>query len=318
MSEQSPELGGGPRLEPVMRWMAAHTILIDRQTAEIAGALEAEGIDTLVLKGPVLASWLYPGEVRPYGDSDLMVAPGDWDRAVALLERLGFSDHLGPMAHPRMESYASTAFLRGDQNIDLHCALHGLHGELQPVWEDLWAGAQRQAIGGAELWVPGRPALLLHVGLHAAHHAEGKALEDLRRALAAAPEEQWRQALALARAHDGIPAFASGMRLVPEGLDLARRLGIEDVRSTAHEIRFDAVPTAEAIDALLAPGLSLRTRAATVLRELFPRPEFMRWRSPLARRGRLGLLASYPARWLWLALHAPAGLLAVRRRRRVS
>jgi hypothetical protein len=317
MGEQARQAGGGTRLEPVMRWMAAHTILIDRQTAEIAGAFEAEGIETLVLKGPVLAKWLYPGEVRPYGDSDLMVAPGDWDGAVALLERLGFDDQLGPMAHPRMESYASTAFLRGDQNVDLHCALHGLRGEMQPVWEDLRAGAERQPIGGASLMVPGRPALLLHIGLHAAHHAEGKALEDLRRALVLATQEQWQQALALARSHDGVPAFASGLRLVPAGLELARRLGIEDVRSAAHEIRFDAVPTAEAIDALLAPGLSLRARAATVLRELFPRPEFMRWRSSLARRGLPGLLASYPQRWLWLARHAPAGLLAVSRRRRL-
>ncbi len=49
--------------------------------------------------------------------------------------------------------------------------------------------------------------------------------------------------------------------------------------------------------------------------ELFPRPEFMRWWSPLARRGRLGLVLSYPRRWLWLALQAPRGLWAVRRAR---
>jgi hypothetical protein len=42
----------------------AHNFAIDALTAEVAGAFDREGIETLVLKGPVLARWLYPGEVR--------------------------------------------------------------------------------------------------------------------------------------------------------------------------------------------------------------------------------------------------------------
>jgi hypothetical protein len=201
----------------VFRMLAVRNVAIDRLAAEIAGAFEAAGIGALVLKGPVLAAWLYPGEIRPYGDADLMVAPRDWEAAVAILERLGFSDHLGPLAHPRMESFASTAFLRGEDNLDLHCVLHGLDGDPERIWAALLEGAERQPIGGAELRVPGRPALALHLGLHAAHHVEGKPIEDLRRALAAADEETWRQAVELARRLDGLPTFASGMRLLPEG-----------------------------------------------------------------------------------------------------
>jgi hypothetical protein len=159
--------------------------------------------------------------------------------------------------------------------------------------------------------------LLLHMGLHAAHHAEGKALEDLRRAIALAVEEDWREAVNLARIHDGLPAFASGLRLLPEGATLAARLGIEqDVRSTRHEIRFERVPMAEGVNALLVPDVGLRQRLVTVVVEFFPRPEFMRWWSPLARRGRLGLIACYPWRWLWLLAHAPRAFLAVWRARR--
>jgi hypothetical protein len=297
--------------------LAISNLLIDQLTAEIVGAFTVEGIDTLVLKGPVLAQWLYPGEVRPYGDSDLMVAHADWERAVATLRRLGFSDHLGPMAHPRMESFASTAFLRGDANVDLHCTLAGLGGDFEPLWDSLSAGSDRQLIGGAELRVPGPAALLLHVGLHAAQHGAGKALEDLRRAIARADEDLWREALRLAYVHDGIPTFASGLRLLPEGVELTRRLGIEDIRSTVHEIRHEAIPTAEAIHALLAPGVGMRLRLATIARELVPRPAFMRWWRPVARRGRLGMIVSYPWRWIWLLVHAPRGLLAVWRRRRM-
>lgn len=300
----------------VFRMLAVRNVAIDRLAAEIATAFAAAGIETLILKGPVLAAWLYPGEIRPYGDADLMVAPHDWDPAVAILERLGFSDHLGPLAHPRMESFASTAFLRGEDNLDLHCLLHGLDGEPEQIWAALLAGAERQSIGGAELRVPSRPALALHVGLHAAHHVEGKPIEDLRRALAGADEGTWRQALELAERLDGLPTFASGMRLLPEGAELIRRLGVGDgVRSVRHEVRFEGVPTAEALDALLRPGTTNRQRLRTVAGELFPRPEFMRWWSPLARRGRLGLLLSYPWRWLRLALQAPRGLWAVRQAR---
>jgi hypothetical protein len=304
-------------LDPMSRLLAVRNLVIDQLTAEIAGAFAAEGIESLVLKGPVLAEWLYPGEVRPYGDSDLMVSPRDWDRAVSVLRRCGFSDYLGPMTHPRMESFASTAFLRGEDNLDLHCALHGLTGDMQTIWSSLLAGAQVQMIGGDELRVPNRAALLLHVGLHAAHHAVGKTIEDLRRAIARADQRLWFQAVALAREYDGLPAFSSGLRLLPEGSELADRLGIGEVRSVAHEIRYREVPTAEALNALLVPGVGVGEVLRTVIREALPKPAFMRWWSPLARRGPLGLLASYPWRWIWLLVNGPRGLLEVWRARRL-
>jgi hypothetical protein len=304
-------------MDPLYRMVAVRNLMIDRLAAEIVAAFAAEGIESLVLKGPVLAQWLYPAEVRAYGDADLMVAPGAWKQAVTLLSGMGFSDHLGPMAHPRMESFASTAYLRGEDNLDLHCTLHGLDAEPQRIWEAFSADSEAHGIGGAELRAPGRPALLLHVGLHAAHHAEGKALEDLRRAIAQADPADWEQAWELAGRLEGTPAFASGLRLIPEGAALADRLGIgAEVRSSRHDIRFEQIPTAEGIDALLQPGIGPWERVRVVAGEFFPRAEFMRWWSPLARRGRFGLLVSYPWRWLRLLAQAPRGLLAVRRVRR--
>jgi hypothetical protein len=303
-------------MHPGLRKLAVRNLLIDQLSVEIAGAFATEDIQSLVLKGPVLAEWLYPGELRPYEDSDLMVSPRDWDRAVGVLRNRGFSDYLGPMTHPRMESFASTAFLRGSDNVDLHCALHGLEGDMQVIWSSLSANAQGQAIGGTELRVPDRAALLLHVGLHAAHHAVGKTLEDLRRAIARADHALWLQAVALAREYDGLQAFSSGLRLLPEGVELADRLGIGEVRSVAHEIRYRNVPTAEALNALLVPGVGAGEILRMVFREAFPKPAFMRWWSPLARKGLLGLLASYPWRWIWLLANAPRGLLAVWRARR--
>ena len=324
---------------------AARNLAIDRLTAEVADFFAREGIETLVLKGPVLADWLYPREVRPYGDSDLMVPREDWERAVALLLEIGFAanpsilrprdamremstrerprawEKLRVLADLRLESIAGTGFVRRTQTIDLHCVdlhctLYGLGAEPDAVWPAFAAGGNVQSIGGAELRIPNRPALLLHVCLHAAHHHEGKALEDLRRAIATADRASWAKALELAILLDALRAFASGLRLVPEGEPLAEWLGVGEVRSAEYELRFQRIPTAEAVNTLLFSDVGLRTRAIIVATKILPRPEFMRWRSPLARRGVFGLIASYPLRWMWLAVNVPRAAVAVWRERR--
>jgi len=45
--------------------LLAQNFAIDVITAEVASAFAGEGIGAVVLKGPVLAKWLYPDEVRP-------------------------------------------------------------------------------------------------------------------------------------------------------------------------------------------------------------------------------------------------------------
>jgi Uncharacterised nucleotidyltransferase len=166
----------------------ALTAEVDALTAEVVSAFTGEGIDTVVLKGPVLARWLYPGEVRPYIDSDLMVAPENRVRAVSVLKRLGFEEHRPWMPVPLLLDPGGTAFNRpGGGMVDLHCQLPGLDGDPDVIWGRLAASAGRQVIAGVELRVPDRDTVLLHVALHAAHHANmvgGNPLEDLRRALA--------------------------------------------------------------------------------------------------------------------------------------
>lgn len=82
------------------------------------------------------------------------------------------------------------------------------------------------------------------------------------------------------------------------------------------EVRARGVPTAEGLLELLRPEVSVCARESLVRRELLPNPRFMQWWTPLARRGKPGLLASYPLRWAWLALNVPAGLVELRRARR--
>ncbi|HTD08198.1 MAG TPA: nucleotidyltransferase family protein, partial [Solirubrobacteraceae bacterium] len=181
----------------------ARNFAIDALTAEVASAFTSDGIGTVVLKGSVLARWLYPGEVRSYVDCDLMVAPGNRARAVNVLEQLGFTEHCAWMPTPLSLDPGGTAFNRpGEGMVDLHCQLPGLGGDPDAIWSRLAASAERQMIAGVELRVPDRDTVLLHVVLHAAHHAnlvDGKPLEDLRRALACVEESRWSSVLALAR-----------------------------------------------------------------------------------------------------------------------
>jgi hypothetical protein len=285
---------------------------VDAVTAEVVGAFTAEGIGTVVLKGPVLAKWLYPGEVRPYVDSDLMVAPEDRARAVRVLERLGFTEHLPWMPSPLSLDPGGTAFNRpGEGMVDLHCQLPGLDGDPDAIWGRLAASAERQVIAGVELRVPDHDTVLLHVVLHAAHHAnlvDGKPLEDLRRALALVHETEWSRALELARIYQGVPAFAAGLRLLPEGEDLARCLDLGEVRSFQHEIRREDNVIAEELYALLSVDTGIGRKLVIAASDFFPRPDYMRWWSPLARRGKLGLAGAYLWRMIWIIGQAPAAI----------
>jgi Uncharacterised nucleotidyltransferase len=299
--------------ERVVRYsLLARNFAVDALTAEVAGAFGGEGIETLVLKGPVLARWLYPGEVRPYVDSDLMVAPDDRARAVEVLERLGFAKHMPWMPTLISRDSGGMTFLRRCSGVvDLHCRLSGLDGDPDAIWSCFAASAEWQVIGGVELRVPDGDTVLLHVVLHAAHHAnqvDGKPLEDLRRAIARVEKSRWSSVLGLARAYQGVPAFAAGLRLLPEGQDLARRLDLDQVRSLKDEIRREDNVIAEDLYALLSADLGIRRKLAIATSRIFPRPDYMRWCSPLARRGKLGLAGAYLWRPIWIIGQAPAAI----------
>jgi hypothetical protein len=303
-------------------YIAARNLLIDTLTAEICGRFEEANIECMLVKGPVIGESLYRDAVRMYGDSDLLIRPADWNRAVEILTLQGFREGVGHLAHPRMDADASVAYVRGLDCVDLHRTLTGLDAPAEAVWNELSAGADRQEVGGRWVAVPGAPARLMHLALHAAHHGgEGKVAEDLRRGVRG-EVDAWREAAALAQRLRGLEAFGAGLRLVPEGAVLAQSLGLGAVSSLRFELRATGVPTAEALNELLSPGLAAAQRWSVLRNELLPRPSFMRWWTPLASRGRAGLLASYPLRWGWLLLKVGPGLRererVKRRRRRLS
>jgi len=62
---------------------------------EVLGALSARGIDALLMKGSALAYEIYAvPELRPRGDSDLLVAESSMDRVREAMAELGFGEAL--------------------------------------------------------------------------------------------------------------------------------------------------------------------------------------------------------------------------------
>jgi hypothetical protein len=260
--------------------------------------------------------------VRPYVDSDLMVAPDDRAPAVGVLKRLGFVEHCPWMPTPLSLNAVGTAFNRpGGGMVDLHCQLPGLDGDPDAIWSRLAASAELQMIAGVELRVPDRDTVLLHVVLHAAHHANrvnDKPLEDLRRAITLVEEPEWLRVLEFARAYQGVPAFAAGLRLLPQGEDLARKLDLGEVRSLHHEIRREDNAIAEELHALLSADVGIGRKLAIATSDFFPRPAYMRWWSPLARRGKLGLAGAYLWRTIWIIGQAPGAIYTLWRIQRAK
>lgn len=290
---------------------------VDRVTAEVTAALGAAGIPTIVVKGPAISTWLYAAEgTRLYGDTDLLLREADWERAAGVLGALGFEDDLAPLGHPRMESAAGHLWVRrrDGAEVDLHQTLFGIGAAPAELWRRFSASAIRERVGGAEVSMPSYPARLLHVALHAVQHGgdAAKPLADLERALAVAPEETWRRAHELARDLRAAEGFAAGLRLAPGGAEMLARLGAGQAAGAEATLRIEGVPLAEGFEQLARAG-GPRAKLGLLARELFPSRAFMRWWSPLARRGNRGLAFARAWRLVWLGYRAIPGYLAWRR-----
>lgn len=303
----------------------ARSLALDAVSKEIVRTLAAGGTKTIVLKGPAITRWLYKdGAPRPYTDIDLLVAPEKVEAAESALARLGFTHPpLDDLPHDR--PWHAHAWVRETDNagVDLHRTLIGLGATPADAWQVLSGQTEVITVCGVPVEALNTPARALHVALHAAEdgvHGE-KALEDLRRALEHVSEPDWESAADLAARLHAIPAFAAGLRLRPTGAALATRLDLPDNVPVDTAVRLWATESArERALGLewLARIPSLRGKLGLIRQKALPPSVFMCAWSPLARRGRAGLVAAYLWRILWLVWQFPPALLAWRRARRAS
>lgn len=295
------------------------TLFRELIAAETIDTLRSDGIRSILLKGPAVARWLYDSSTaRVYGDSDLLVSPGDFDPAQETIAALGYRPHGEQL--PGDRPWTARYFVRPADGtaVDLHLTLTGIETSPSRAWTILSEQTEAMRLRGVDIEVLNEPARALHIALHAADHGihTPRPLEDLSAALAALHDHVWRQAASLASQLEATAAFAAGLRLNPEGAEVAARLGLPPNSSV--EVALRATPSvghALGLKWLLeTPGL--RGKAALLRQKLAPPPAYMRTCSVLASRGTGGLVLAYLWRPLHLAGSALPAFLALRRARR--
>jgi hypothetical protein len=290
---------------------AARTLLADRVTAEVSSAFATAGVPSLLLKGPVIARWLYvDGAVRTYGDSDLLVQTDRRPEAEYVLRDLGFTpvwqSHLnGELQRPGHAWERASAF------VDLH---DGVVGFRDP-WEPLHRTSTSLEVAGVHVPTIGRTACLVHVCVHAAQHGPDgvQSLEDLRRAIAIAAPSLWEQAVELADELEAIPAMALGLAMVPDGRKVIEQLGISP-SGVSLDLRLLAMAAPRGTGAI---GHVLQARSGHRLRDvaaaLFPPRDYLDdWIRVRGYRDH-GVLVNYVRRFIVVVRHGPRAAMSLYR-----
>lgn len=308
----------GDRTAEPRHLAVALALQVDAVTAEVVGAFRSSGIPSILLRGPAVATWLYPDEGRPYGDMDLLVPARAVSRAATCLEELGFEDVsvAGVLRGDRPPHARTWARQRRDL-VDLHTTVVGVRLPPDDAWAILAEHTAGMNVAGMEIEILREPARALMLVLHAAQHGARSpaTLEDLRRALAQLQFATWTHASSLAEQLDAADAFAAGLRLAPDGAEVADALGLPATARVDVAIRAGTAPPMALGFEWLSQTPGWRGKAALTGRKIVPSPTFMRAWSPLAGRGRAGLALAYAWRPIWLALHAGPAFIAWRRAR---
>jgi hypothetical protein len=292
---------------------------LDRLAVEVATALDGAGVTAVLLKGASTARWLYDdGAPRGYGDVDLLIDRRDTTTARTVLTALGFTGLTAGLETPDLD-HAENWRRRGDEFVDLHYTLpSAVDPAPEHVWTVLGDHQETWSMAGGSIRVLDEPARAVVVVLHAIHHGPdgGTPITDLRRLLARLSSAQWTDVGALARRLGVERELAAGLRLVPEGEAVAAGLDLPVVLTPELWLKSAGVfDGAHVLERLSRTG-SARDTARLVLAEVFPRPAELRYYTPLAHRGRLGLVAAYVVRPFLLVARLPGVLRSWLRARR--
>lgn len=213
---------------------AAVLLRLDAVALSVMSAFDSAGIPTLLLKGPVTASWLYAERLdHPYGDVDLLVSPLDVRAAAAVLRDRGFVDfHANELGIYRPDQ--ERAWVSGAAVVDLHSGIAGIPpAKRLDAWRLLWEGSEPFSLHQKPVRVACESDRALLLTLHAVQKLSGaKARRDLDCGIRLLSTQVWRAAAEQAERLDVLPCFTSGLSLAPEGRELLRTLQIPAVTST--------------------------------------------------------------------------------------
>jgi hypothetical protein len=302
-------------------FVLARLLATDTVAADTMAAMTGAGVDAVLIKGPTLAGWLYPEDLRTYVDADVLVDPARYAEAEEVLRALGFvpaqddewvGSEFQPHARPWVDRHGAVA-------VDLHRTLPGLRTIGPPrAWSVLRGHREHMLLSGRSVTTLDEAGRLLLVALHAHHHGvhnAGRPQEDLARAIDIAGDDAWRSAAGLAVDLDATAGLTLALRSQPGGEGLADRIGLPSAALAQTSLPGVRGGLSMGIDRLAStPGL--RGKAGVLAREITPSPSYLRYSSRRARRGPGGLAIEYLMRPFGLLRHALPSLRTWYRTRR--
>jgi hypothetical protein len=321
LARQHAEVPSSHSTGPVLK------AVLDEAGASVAAALEAAGVDALILKGPALEAALYQeGEARQYVDVDLLVSPDDIQLAEHVLETLGYRnagahlgiDDVGGLVH------AETWILLGSSaltpQIELHRWFPGAAAPATEVWSALWNERTRLVIARQQVWVLNTGGQALQLATHLAQHGPrySRGAWELRLALERWPPEVWQQAAELARRIGAIEFFAAGMRLAAPPAALIEELQLPSAAGTLWDVehREEFPRGVQFIEA--AHQARGAARLGVLRRALLPKPGWIIHNYGLYEPSRARLTLAYVQHVLRAPWWGARAVLFARRRRQAA
>ncbi len=295
----------------------ARSLGTGRQIRQVIGALEAEGIRVLLLKGPALARTVYPAAAMRQGsDIDLFIPHGDMQRCENVMAALGYACPYRAAEHaPRTEHHQTfypEAEGAGPFGIEVHWRLDCGFG-LSPdgFSDEIFSRSIRVEADDATFSTLSVPDHLLYQALHmACQHCSATRLSwiyDIALLAREIPDAAgWENLLRMSveqncrlslEAAVGMAEFWTGLSLPPEVSDTARWPAPSREEEAARELamrRSESIPASVRLKMRAIPDA--RGRLCFLFRFVFPHPDAMH----LYRRGegKLSLPAAYLKRWL--------------------
>lgn len=220
-----PRIDGVPddartRLHELVREAARRTLTMTAALRNAVRALETEGIDTLAVKGPLLADILYgsPAARGAVADLDLVVRRRDFHRAVDVLRAAGYErrEHFHD-AHDHQWEEEANLFPPGNQpwRIELHSVLGAERGFASLDVDAVIARSRVRTFAGASLRTPAPEDNLLYLCVHGSQHMWGRLqwVVDVGALIGAQPPLDWSEVWRRAEAIQARRRVALGLHL---------------------------------------------------------------------------------------------------------
>lgn len=154
------------RLKGVYRRAWYDNNLLFGRVAPAIAALEAAGVETMLLKGlPIAISYHASHATRPMADLDLMVRSDQVEAARRILGQLGWTASTKHPAHESPDLHAQDLHNPQGAELDLHWhCLREAPGEAIDAW--FWASARPITFQGVQTRQPAATQLLVQTVLH--------------------------------------------------------------------------------------------------------------------------------------------------------